>query len=59
MKKQNNEQNWVRVETQDSALGLPLELADKLQEEKRPVQRSEEQKQRVVSRLMSRLWEDT
>lgn len=55
MNEQNKKQTWVRVETEDGTLGVPMELLSEIQDERRPVQQSEDQKKRVVSRLMSKL----
>ena len=54
--KKQNRKPWVMVETKSGAVGMPL---DKLQEARgssSPVTRSDEQKKRVVSSLMSKLW---
>ena len=57
MNEQKQEQ-WIELETEDGTLGMPLEMEKRIREEKRPVLSGEEQKRRVVSRLMSRLWEE-
>ena len=57
-----SDSTWIMVETDHGTIDMPLDLAQKINErvEKNlPKTYSDEQKNRVVSKLMSRLWGDT
>lgn len=60
---QKNKQQWVTVEAKNGdTVGITLDRlreASEAREENLPKTRSEEQKKRVVSKLMSRLWGET
>ena len=59
MKEQSSKQNWVRVETEQGSLGATTEMLGKIRNGQQQEPQSEEQKKRVVYRLMSRLWEES